>query len=1264
MKNFNQWLNSGEYRTEIDTVLTNIVRCSETAESEAETAGIFEREIYYLVRSKTGIAYSFKKEKKVNGLCHTFGSLAKRTSGRGRLDAVVNQLIIEYKHHSKLKSTQDISLAIKQVEDYLFALWKSEKYKYDAILTDGVRIAYFSFTGDNVNHTMLKPLTVEDVDTIIKAIISNETKKFEPSNIVQDFSISPMSASSSKTIAQILYGLLTNHICSKSNMLYNEWKGLMHLSVEDNGKSLDIEKRQRDLSAIFNSTIDNAELEYMGLFALQTTYAIIVKLIACKVVDRLNFNTETSEYHDLLLLPSDKLKLFFQKMEDGYSYSSMNIRNFLEGDFFSWYTDDNQWCEEFYAEIKKIIESIDKYTVFSLDVVYEPMDVFKDLYMSIIPQSVRHSMGEYFTPEWLADGVIEQAIMRRNGEEWKAIDPCCGSGIFLICLIRKIVGSKSPRNMTPEERHSLLSSILERVNGIDINPLSVLSARVSYYIALSKLGIVKDVEIPIYLGDSAIIPSQCVLDDIECFSYVINNLKCSAIEIILPKRLVAQKDFSQMMNRLQALVKTDKADVLYNVIVSSLTEKEKSSQQLLQHLRSLSESLVFLHANEWDGIWIRIATNFMMIARLHSYDLIVGNPPWVKWEHLPAAYTRKIKEFCDVRHIFCNDGGMFGGAQLNICALIANVTAANWLERHGILAFLMPDSLMSQNSYEEFRNFYIDASKKRRLYLQALDRWKAPLRPFKVGQKSVSQDFNTYYYGYDFVDYSHGVAVREISKRKDVQDNVINGCQTFGEACAYLSIDSSLAKQLSPKSTAFTYVSNRFDFSKIIGQTAYYYRTGVESTPFEVFKLLGMGSSTKQGHYRFKNKILKTSRYKVDDIPIDGWDFPTDLIYPMVEGPNVKPFEFSCGNNYHIVPYKQNDTSKPISFETLVAEQQNLAIYFANHKHILDKQSEKSKTMHRGEEFYALSKIGSYTFAPYIVAARDNSKFCAAVIKPTLTPWGETKHSICVKHTIIISQGRDGHFITEDEAHYINGILNSSIVVEYIHNTFKTNGFSLNKSNLFLPQFIANDALFQKIVTLSKEATSNTKRRDHIKDELTIAYLAICEKYNRKHNIYEKPIEYYDIAAEPLEHYGSIDVLLQNNKEKSDKLVLMYAIGPSARKRTQESGNIALGIKEQDMGKAVLDAYRNVKYIVFHYWKNEEATLFELTERVEIVEESEIPNDFLVRQSKDAKLYLLIRYDHTNYVKNKALNVLKVQRTKERRYLPFVTTITSITDIL
>ena len=51
--------------------------------------------------------------------------------------------------------------------------------------------------------------------------------------------------------------------------------------------------------------------------------------------------------------------------------------------------------------------------------------------MAIIPQSIRHSMGEYFTPEWVADCVVSECVNMIDNKNWKAIDPCCGSGIFL-----------------------------------------------------------------------------------------------------------------------------------------------------------------------------------------------------------------------------------------------------------------------------------------------------------------------------------------------------------------------------------------------------------------------------------------------------------------------------------------------------------------------------------------------------------------------------------------------------------------------------------------------------------------------------------------------------------------------------------------------------------------------------------------------------------------------------------------------------------------
>ena len=57
------WLNSGEYMTDIDQLRTNIMKASATSNSESTTASIFERNIYYIIKLKTGIDLNFEKEK-------------------------------------------------------------------------------------------------------------------------------------------------------------------------------------------------------------------------------------------------------------------------------------------------------------------------------------------------------------------------------------------------------------------------------------------------------------------------------------------------------------------------------------------------------------------------------------------------------------------------------------------------------------------------------------------------------------------------------------------------------------------------------------------------------------------------------------------------------------------------------------------------------------------------------------------------------------------------------------------------------------------------------------------------------------------------------------------------------------------------------------------------------------------------------------------------------------------------------------------------
>ena len=96
------------------------------------------------------------------------------------------------------------------------------------------------------------------------------------------------------------------------------------------------------------------------------------------------------------------------------------------------------------------------------------------------------------------------------------------------------------------------------------------------------------------------------------------------------------------------------------------------------------------------------------------------------------------------------------------------------------------------------------------------------------------------------------------------------------------------------------------------------------------------------------------------------------------------------------------------------------------------------------------------------------------------------------------SQDKNNRFITEDEAYFICGILNSEIVQQYIQTTFKSNGFSLNKSNLYIPLYDSKNRKHKKIAGLAKLASkAKNVNMDEIKKILMQVYLEICEEKDK-----------------------------------------------------------------------------------------------------------------------------------------------------------------------
>ena len=179
--------------------------------------------------------------------------------------------------------------------------------------------------------------------------------------------------------------------------------------------------------------------------------------------------------------------------------------------------------------------------------------------------------------------------------------------------------------------------------------------------------------------------------------------------------------------------------------------------------------------------------------------------------------------------------------------------------------------------------------------------------------------------------------------------------------------------------------------------------------------------------------------------------------------------------------------------------------------------------------------------------------------------------------------------------------------------------------------------------------------------------LAVAENYKSLTYELKGECDAHMMVAEDILICGSLEVRLRNTKKSelfagSLDLMLMYAISPAAREKTEKAGHIALGIKEANLSEEAVKAYLSVRYIMFHYWKNSEAKPFALTAPTRLVSRADVPEGFLLRQEKEAKQYLLLEYNPATPASIGELDILKAQRKGCNRYMPFVCRVENIID--
>jgi type I restriction-modification system DNA methylase subunit len=191
-------------------------------------------------------------------------------------------------------------------------------------------------------------------------------------------------------------------------------------------------------------------------------------------------------------------------MKLGITYQIISFDNQMDAQETALdYIFPHNWMEISDSSVLEVKETI-LHQVKSLVAVLDDLeknDLLKPLFEDIFPRPLRRLLGEYYTPKYLAESILEN--LPTNGLAEKIVlDPACGSGLFLMECIRR-----KKRNFELQGLHPsvILNKITNSVFGIDISPIAVVAARFNYILAVKELLLEKKqdcINIPVYLADS------------------------------------------------------------------------------------------------------------------------------------------------------------------------------------------------------------------------------------------------------------------------------------------------------------------------------------------------------------------------------------------------------------------------------------------------------------------------------------------------------------------------------------------------------------------------------------------------------------------------------------------------------------------------------------------------------------------------------------------------------------------------------------------
>jgi SAM-dependent methyltransferase len=1014
-----------------------------------------------------------------------------------RADSVFNRFVVEYKRPGELGESlahPKTSKAVEQLKEYLRKLARDERQnlaRIAGVVFDGCFLVFVRYRDGNFaverpdgNFAVERPVpatqaTLERLLTWLSSTASGIALTAE--NLTRDFGIEqPRTQRILRALFDGLNAALQrnaqNHPAKPMvDNLFRQWQTFFSQSIDYSeafgGNKLKQLQKWARKAGIGIKSADEAERLF---FVMHTHFALLAKLLGYLAVSRLLAPRVGASPLGSWLGDSNTLQQSLNRLESGGVFRQLGIVNLLEGDFFAWYL--YAWDDSIERALRGILQRLDEYDPTTLALVpEETRDLFKQLYHYLLPREIRHNLGEYYTPDWLALHLLQRTApelfetptpecesqLRQRVLNTRFLDPACGSGTFLVLLIARL--RELGRDLLLPESE-LLDAILQNVVGFDLNPLAVLTARVNYLLAIADLLLhrKRDIALPVYLADSIRTPAQ----GHDLYSHDAYTFPTAVGAFEIPAALCRVGVFDRFCDLLEECVTTETTPDAFVQRVEKLAP-EGWDGHAAKRVKTVYDRLRTLHQQGMNGLWARLLKNNFAPLTVGPFDYIVGNPPWINWEHLPDAYredTKHLWERYQLAGTYKGGRPRLGAVKVDIATLMTYVVADALLKDGGKLGFVITQSVFKTAAGAGFRRFELPTQHKQ----------KRPLKVLHVDDMVELQPFEAA---------SNRTAVLVLQKGqptcypvpytvwRKVEGARFSYDSTLDEVLAATQRHDWHAEPVDPRDSTSQWLTaspNALQaIRKVLSKACYKAHEGVNTGGANAVYWVQKICTHPNGDVVVQN-ITEGAKVKVEQVSMR---VEPDLLYPLLRGRDVQRWH-AQPSAWIIVPQDPNRPSRAYPEASLQVDYPKTYAYLKRFEKELRNRSGYKRILSRREkEFYGLMDIDDYTFEPWKVVWTRIGSIQAAVVS------SDRGKVVIPQETITLVPCN-----SSEEAHYICAIVNSAVFQFAAESYSQKGGKSMGTMHLLdhirIPCYDPSNPVHRRLAELSMQAHVIVARGD------------------------------------------------------------------------------------------------------------------------------------------------------------------------------------------